>query len=112
MFEAWAPRTRSHGCDCLLRRLVPFLLAAMDQCLAVIRQNPAFLHQFVGGLTETAHVVVVPSVSFRNRFARVVGFLTFGSSLPEWNVRDLESNPLIRRANRRVTEIPGGIRSQ
>src|SRR5579859_3255655 len=95
-----------------LRRLVPLLLAAMQDRIAVFGQNPALLDQVVQCNRVAREIVVRAFISFRDRKSGIALLLPLGCRLWKRDIRRLKRNSLIGRANRWVAQIPTRVRRQ
>src|SRR5580704_17084231 len=95
-----------------LRGFGPFLLAAMEERLAVFRQDPALFDQFFYRVCVVRDIEVASGIPFRDRRAWVACLLTLRRRLWEWKVRGFEGDTLIGRANGRIAPIPARIRRQ
>ena len=67
------------------------------------------LDQFIHSSCVPRRIVIAACVTFGNGFAGVAGPLAFDSVFGEWQVRPFERDPLIRRANRSVAQVPTSV---
>src|SRR3984957_10612052 len=84
----------------------------MDQSSAILGQYPTLLHQIIHRGRVSRKIVFAVWMSLGDRLARITGSLPLGSGPGKWKIRRLKRNPLIGRANRRITKVPGGVGGQ
>src|SRR4029077_5847200 len=87
----------------------PRLLSAMKNRLAILRQNPTLLHQFIRCVRELHHIVVAICIAFLNRLTRITRRAPRDSCLRKRYVRTLKRDSLVRRANRSIAKVPARI---
>jgi alanyl aminopeptidase len=93
----------------LLHRLIPLFLSALQQRVAIFRQNIFLLDHFIHRVAVTLEIFLAVGVSLCNASAWIGVFLALSRRFCEGDVRCFKRDALIGCTNRRVTQVPTGI---
>lgn len=93
----------------LLHRLVPLFLSALQQRVAIFRQNIFLLDHFIHRVVVTLEIFLAVGVSLCNASVWIAVFRALFRRFCEGDVRCFKRDALIGCTNRRVTQVPTGI---
>ena len=78
----WGQETRKN----LVRRFGPFLLAPVNDSVAVLRKDPPLFHKILDGCMVSGQVGFAIGVPLGDGFARVTRRLAFCGCLRKWQI--------------------------